>query len=297
MSVKAALSYLWRLAICALAFFPGITLGSMAARMLGLPDPGLPAGADAATLSMYFLLPSVLLALALGILARGLAGGFMARWLILAFLTWVAIGITAAIEAAIYTTFAPTGLFTIVTFLGASILCGAAAAICFPAERAGSGSINSARVFFARRQAWDWVWRLLAAVAAFPAIYVFYGMLVAPFVTDYYREQLFGLNLPGWNQILAAQLLRSLLFLAACLPVLIAWQRRSWELAIALGWALFVLVGLLSLIPAYWMPVGLRLIHGAEILADSFVYALALVLLLAPREPAAGWKMTPAHRS
>jgi len=67
------------------------------------------------------------------------------------------------------------------------------------------------------------------------------------------------------------------------------------RLALALGATLFVLVGLLGLIPAYWMPLGLRLIHGVEILADSFVYALALVLLLAPRAPAAGWKLTAAH--
>ena len=296
MSLRAALFYLWRLAICTLAFFLGITLGGMVAGRLGLPSPDLPAGADAATLSMYFLLVSLILAQALGVVARSLAGGFVARWLILAFLAWVANAVSAAIEAPIFTTSAPAGLFTVVIFLVPSVLCGAALAICFPADQSGRGFFSSAQEFFAGRGIWSWVWRLLAAIAAFPAIYVFFGILVAPFVVDYYRQQLFGLNLPGWDQILTAQLIRSLLFLAACLPVLIAWQRSSWGLVIALGWALFVLVGLLGLIPAYWMPVGLRLIHGVEILADSFVYALALVLL-GRREPATSWRVAAAHRS
>jgi hypothetical protein len=86
MNLKHVLAYLWKLPLGALAFFVGITLGGMAAMLLGLPNPGLPEGADQATLSLCFLLASLTLALALAFVARGLAGGFFTRRLILAFL-------------------------------------------------------------------------------------------------------------------------------------------------------------------------------------------------------------------
>lgn len=202
----------------------------------------------------------------------------------------------AYIEAAIYTSFAAASLFTVATFLVASVLCGAALALCFPPEQIGSSFLARTRAFFAERAAWDRAWRLLVTLAAFPAIYLFFGFLVAPFVADTYRQQLFGLRLPGWGQIIPAQLLRSPLFLLACLPVLIAWRRSSRGLVIVLGSALFVLVGLLAMIPAYWMPLGLRLVHSMEILADSFVYAWIFVFLLAPRAPTARWKVTAPHQ-
>ena len=41
----------------------------------------------------------------------------------------------------------------------------------------------------------------------------------------------------------------------------------------------FVLVGLLNLMLAVWLPGSLRMVHTLEILADSFVYAWALVML------------------
>jgi hypothetical protein len=295
MNFNRVLAYLWKLPLCALAFFVGITLGGMTAVLLGLPNPSLPEGTDQATLSLYFLLASLILALALSFVARGLSGGFFTRWLILASLIWVVYAANAYIEAAIYTTFAAASLFTVVTFLVASVLCSAALALCFPPEQTGSPFLARTRAFFAQRPAWDWAWRLLVMLAAFPAIYLFFGFLVAPFVADYYRQQLFGLSLPGWGQIITAQLLRSPLFLLTCLPILIAWQRSSRGLVVALGGALFVLVGLLAFIPAYWMPLSFRMVHSLEILADSFVYAWLLVFLLVPPAAASGWRVVAAH--
>ena len=63
-------------------------------------------------------------------------------------------------------------------------------------------------------------------------------------------------------------------------PVLIAWSGSRLRLAILLGFALFVLVGLFHLIQAYWLPSSLRLVHGVEILSDSLLYAAVLVLLM-----------------
>jgi hypothetical protein len=70
------------------------------------------------------------------------------------------------------------------------------------------------------------------------------------------------------------------LFLVVSLPVLFTWRESSRSLVFSLGFALFVLVGALGLIGGYWMPTSVRLIHGLEILADSLVYAWAIVILL-----------------
>ncbi len=98
------------------------------------------------------------------------------------------------------------------------------------------------------------MWRFLAAFLAFPLIYLTFGRLIAPLVIDYYEQGLFGLSLPGWNQILPILLIRSLLFLIACLPILITWQASKRKLFLTLGFSLFLLVGGLSMLQAYWMP-------------------------------------------
>jgi hypothetical protein len=118
------------------------------------------------------------------------------------------------------------------------------------------------------------------AAVAFMPIYLFFGQMVVPFTYDYYLQQMAGLTAPAWGQILPVLLLRSLLFLAASLPVLVTWGRSRLSLVLSLGFALFLLVGGLGLVGGYWLPLEVRLFHGVEILADSLVYAWVLVLLV-----------------
>ena len=86
--------------------------------------------------------------------------------------------------------------------------------------------------------------------------------------------------------------MRSALFLLASVPALALWRGPRRRLAAALGLAHFVFVGLFGMLQASWLPGSMRLLHGAELLADSMTYAAALVLLLVvPVEgpgPAAG---------
>ncbi|HET9224609.1 MAG TPA: hypothetical protein VFO07_19000 [Roseiflexaceae bacterium] len=272
-------TYFWKLLLCGLAFYVGIIMGAAAAPLLGLPVPAIPPGVDQATLSWYLVPVSLILALTLSFIARGLSGGFVARWLILAAFVWIVYALNNYLEASIFSSYEAASPFMLVVFLAASIWGGAAAALLFAPGAPGTYFAANLRAFGEQYTIQGWVWRSLAALAAFPAIYVFFGSLVAPFVIDYYREQSLGLVLPGWAQIIPMQFLRSLLFLLACLPVLIAWQRSRRSLLLSLGWALFVLVGLLNLLQAIWLPATLRLVHTLEILADSFVYAWVLVIL------------------
>jgi hypothetical protein len=239
----------------------------------------MPEGTDAATLGLYTLIGSFILAGALAFISHGLSGGFLPRWFILTFLTWIAYGVNSYLEASIFATHAASLLTVIMQFFP-GLLCGAAVAWLFPPVVKGDTIWDRARAFLAGRSPGQWAWRLLAALAAFPVAYVFFGSLVPSFIIEYYRQQMMGLSMPGWGQIIPVVFLRSLLFLLACLPVLVAWQKSRLSLFITLGAALFILVGGLPMLQAYWYPPVMRLVHSLEILADSFAHAGALVVLL-----------------
>ena len=277
--IKNILTLLWKLPLCALAFYGGTMLGGMVAAGIGLPAPKMPAGADQMILGQIMLPISLILAGGLAVLARNLSGNFVARWLTLAFLVWIAYGVNNILEGAIFTSISAASLFTVVLYVVASLLCGAAVAWLFPAKNKGTDIFTHAKTFFACHTNGSWAWRMLAAILAFPLIYLAFGRLIAPIVTPYYEQGLFGLSLPGWDQILPILFVRSLLFLIACLPVLILWQASPRRLFWVLGLTLFLLVGGLSMLQAYWMPTTLRLVHSLEILADELVYAGVLVAL------------------
>lgn len=277
--LKNILTYLWKLSLCALAFYGGTMLGGMTASMLGLPAPDMPAGAEQMILGQLLILVSLILAGGLAILSLNLSGGFVCRWLAISLLVWVAYGVNNVLEGAIFTTISATSLFTIVLYIIASLLCGAAVAWLFPPKNKGDDFFISARNFFTRYTTVSWAWRFLAALLAFPLVYLLFGRLVAPFVMGFYEQGLFDLTLPTWDQILPILFLRSLLFLFACLPVLILLQVSPRRMFWMLGLILFLLVGGLSLLQAYWLPTELRIIHGLEILADELVYAGILVIL------------------
>ena len=287
MNMRAGLVALGKLVLAGAAFSIGMIAGGMLATLLQLPPPAIPQGMDTAAALRNFVLESPLLALALALLARDLGGRFVTRALVLSFLTWIAYTVNTQLEASIFTTMASGLAFSLVDFAVPSLFCGAAVAFLFPYGGETASFAAAAREFFARRTAGAWVWRLAVAALAFMPIYWFFGTLVVPFTGVYYQQNQFGLTMPGLDQILAVLFIRSLLFLAACLPVLILWWGTNRGLFASLGFALFVLVGLLYMLGAEWMPVAVRLPHTLEILVDEFVYAGVLVWLLRKESPVA----------
>jgi len=288
MRIKRIAIVIGKLIVATAAFYIGEILGALVAGLIGLSQPELPAGADAGKLALYMLAGNLVLAAILGLLSSQLAGGFVARWLAIALITWVALGVNTVLEAAIFSTFAAASPFTVVMYAVFSLLGGAAVAWLFKPAARGEGFAALVRAFVAGRGIGAWTWRLALAVVAFPAIYLLFGAIVGPLVMPYYQAQAeTGLVLPGMGQIVPMAFLRSLLFLVACLPVLIAWQGPRWGLWLTLGATLFLTVGGVPLMQAYFFPPSLRVIHGAEILADSFAHAGVLVLLLVKKSPAA----------
>jgi hypothetical protein len=280
MTIKYAALTTGKILFCGVAFFAGMVLGGLVAGILDLAIPSLPAGADASTLMQFQLLGGLLFSAALAFLARYLAGSFLLRWLVLAFFSWVTFSLNTYLEAAIFTSYEAASSYTLVMQLNAALLCSAAVAWLFPPLKRGQSLQPLLKKFAAQYSPLGWVWRLLAAVAAFPLIYLGFGLLARPFIISYYEEQLAGLALPGWGDILPVAFLRSLLFLLACLPLFILWQGSRRRLFVTLGGALFILVGGIYMLQSTWFPPSMRLVHSLEIAADSFVYSAALVALL-----------------
>jgi hypothetical protein len=275
--------YFWKVPVCGLLFFFGFIPGGQLAAWMGLPAPAMPAGADQATIAQFTLLGSLILALGLAAVARGLSGSFLLRWLSLFFFTWIAYGVNTYLEAAIFSTMAAASLYTVVLYLPAALFCSAAVAWLFPSKTQGIGFLAQVRTFFTGRSSGGWIWRLLAAFLSFPLVYYVFGRLISPIVLPYYQRGANELALPGWGQLLPVLALRSLLFLLVCLPILITWKLSNWRLFLTLGLTLYILVGGLGMLSAYWLPTVLRVTHGLEIFADEMAYAGALILLLGKR--------------
>lgn len=280
MIVKRFLQFLWRVIASSLAFALGMVFGGMAAAAAGLQPPPMPEELDVTGVTTMLLATSPLLVLALYFLNRELAGGWLGRGAILFLISWIAYSVNNVIEAAVFTSYETASLFTLVNFVPALLLCAFTTAWLFHTN-ANNISVTAAwRAFFQRHAKSSWVWRLLLAAVIFMPIYYLFGLLVVPFVGEYYQQGNAGLTVPPLGTLLAVLFVRSLLFLIACLPVAAAWQGGRASLVWSLGFALFVLVGLLYMLAGSWIAPHIRIVHSLEILADSIVYAWALVWIL-----------------
>jgi hypothetical protein len=278
-SVAGIVGYVWKPPLCALGFMIATMVGAPILVSLGVKPPALPSGVDPRQMAPVMLLGAWILALTLAPLAAGIRGSFPARWSVLCLFAYVSGAVNGAIEATVFTSMGGPGA-ALLQLPGFVLLTALAAMLFRPAkgtEAAPSGAASS----FAPRSAQSWAWRLAAAVIAFPVIYHAFGMAIAPYVIEQYRQHVGGLKLPSQPVVIGVQTLRSLLFLGATLPVIAAWWGTRRSLACALALAFFGIVGLAGLVQASWLPVGMRAVHTAEILADSAVYACVLAALLA----------------
>lgn len=269
---------------CSLIFFVGTIFGGMAASAAGFPVPAMPDGTDSATLARFLLLASLGIGGLLAYLASRMSGSFLLRWLTLSIFSWVVYSLSTYIEAAIYTTFSSASLYKVVMDLTAFFTSSAAAVLFFRATPPGDTAEKRDRQTLTRFSLSGWAWRVALAWGAFPVIYLSFGKLIEPWVIDYYRQGLFELTAPGWEQIISAQMLRSLLFLGVSLAMITRWNHSRIELWIGLTAALYLLVGGFYMLQAYWFPVGFRMVHCLEIFADSITYVGLLTICFMPKE-------------
>jgi hypothetical protein len=285
---NSIIAWIGKVAAIAAAYFLGTMISGMVITAAGMPWPAFPNPPSPTTNLILGVFSSILMAGCLALLANGIRGSQLVRWLALAAISYVIFGLNNEIEAAAFTTFGGTA--TMLVFFVVPCLLGAAAAVWLirPATSPEPGLATALH-----RPASTWWWRVVIAWLAFPVIYLFFGMLVGPFVVPFYKEPGFGLTLPGWDTILPVVLLRSALALAVTLPILLLWSRSRRSLFVALAIAFFAMMGLIGLAATTFFPPTLRVVHSIEILGDAVVYAWALVALFVPKARAARSESLP----
>lgn len=277
--MKSLLAYLWKLPLCGLAFFIGMILGGILLPLLGFTPPEMPAGTDTGTVTLWFLLGSMLLAVFLAQISGHLQVRWLARWGILSLFTWIFLAVGMVLESFLFMTTGAVSsiensLFTMLNFLAPTLfLSGMVTSLFRPASSA------TACPGFSPQNLKDWLWRITLALLTYPLIYFAFGLLVQPFISDFYSTGQYELTIPTWGQMIPLQLARSLLFLLASLPVIGCWGGSRQALWLSLGLTIFVCTGFMAVITAYWFPWQLRLFHGLELLADALLYAAALIWL------------------
>lgn len=272
--------------LAGLLYILGTILTSMlfSALHIQLINPA-PPGTDLHKTAFMFFLATPLLGLALVPLALHTAGSRLFRGFALAFLIFICMGLTSVMEMKIFLTVYSHGgsLAAILAVIPPALLCGLALGFLLPQAPSEISASQKLRAFAAAHSPLSWASRGLLAILAFGLIYYFFGMLVAPFVVPFYRAGVLNLTLPTPAVVIPVLLTRSALFLLACLPFLIFWTRSRASLILSLGLAHWFLTGGYGMLMVVFWPPVMRIAHGLEIAADSFVYATALVFLFVPR--------------
>ncbi|MGA2169927.1 MAG: hypothetical protein ABSG62_17115 [Terracidiphilus sp.] len=230
-----------------------------------------------------------LLVLGMWPLARRLAGSIAARIAVIGIFLFLALGVNTILDGMIFTTMFNGAVpgHTLIYFTQALLL---ACALGYFFGQMGQPD------GFPRRGWPAWTGRVLIAWIAWPFIYFFFGTCISPIVVPYYQNgSIPWLHIPPAGTIFAMQLLRSVIFLAASLPLIALWKGSRRSLWMGLGLAHAVTVGIYGLAAGTFLPGVLRITHSVEITCDSFAYAGLLVLLFSA--PAVATAMPAIRRA
>jgi hypothetical protein len=263
-----------RIAVCWVAFVAALLGSGMIGALLHLHAVTPPGGSSAQTLFPIQLVAGLVLVVGLVPMARGLAAPTSLRAIALGSFILLALGVNGMIEARMFTHFLDNGIESAsVFYIVLATIVGVALGWSFGAPSPATGLPH---------RGWlSWIPRVAAVWLAWPLIYFIFGACVAPIVVPYYNAGIAGLRIPSLSTILAVQLIRSVIFLAASLPFVALWKGSRRGLWFALGMAHAFTVGFYGLVGATFLPMVLRVAHSAEIACDSFAYAGLLVLLFA----------------
>jgi len=282
MSGSRISSWFLKLSLCGVVHAVGMVLGGVLVRLMGLEPMPLPAGVDPFAQFALSVLGGMVIAIGLASMAVSLSARQWQRWAILTAFAFIANGVAVALETSIFLTLGGDVALATAT-LPASALCALAVVWCFPVRHDDRGT-QPQHIIFSRWTTTELLFRIAAALIAFPLIYLLFGAAIAPVVRPVYSQIEF-LVIPSGTTIFTMQILRSTLFFLISIPVALKWCGTRRALAVSLGLAHFACVGLNGLIQTPFFPVAMRLAHGAEVFADSFAYALVFAWLFGPVKP------------
>jgi hypothetical protein len=257
----------------------GLVVSRILLLKLNVFIPRFPQQADENTAIYYLLIGSMLLASGWYYLFKGIGGSRMERILISSVFILVGFSLGVTIESAIYSDVESYHM-SIILLLLPMILYAVIITIITDTKRLPQSFYKRLMSYFKTWSKKYWFKKILLAIISFPIIYFIFGVIASPFVTNYYSKLVGGLQLPDPKTIIGIQLLRSILFLAITIPIIINWTSTKTKLIISLGIAHFVMVFAYDLYLAIVMPYELVFIHGIEVAADSFIYSWVLIIIL-----------------
>ncbi len=130
------------------------------------------------------------------------------------------------------------------------------------------------------RSVWGWTWRIVAGDFAYMFFYIVAGMIIWPFVKEFYANMV----MPSPGAILSMQVFRGLVYVAAGFGVTRLMAGKPARAALALAIAFPVLAGLEPMIyPNDIMPAHIRLPHTIEIGWSNAAYGALLGFMLTRR--------------
>lgn len=125
-----------------------------------------------------------------------------------------------------------------------------------------------------------WAWRLALVAFAYVVFYFIAGMIIFPFVQEFYA----GRELPGPGAVFAVQIVRGLVYAGIGIVVIRMVVLSRNATALLIGAALSILGGISPLLPPNeLMPEPIRMVHMAEVGVSNFLFGLVLARLLDPR--------------
>jgi hypothetical protein len=129
------------------------------------------------------------------------------------------------------------------------------------------------------------LWRFLVADGLYLFLYFFAGMLVIPYVQDFYRTQ----TIPPFKTIIGLQLLlRGPLFAAICILLTRMFRITERLSVLKVGLVFTTLSGVAALIvPNPLFPDSVRWYHFCEVVSSNFVFGSLVALLWKSPVPAA----------
>ncbi len=278
---------IWKSLAVALSYVVGTMIMGGLAQALRLPMPAIASRVDPQQALMGTFLAGLVYALVMKPLSERLPIPAWQRFTVLFALSYGLNSLLNGLEAVFFSTYvAPDQLVTLLV-IGLSHLAPAAlAALLFPPQAITTRLGKLERVTLATRPPLAWAWRILAAGVLFVPVYLFFGSLIAPIVVPYYTEVAgTGLAIPGFGVMLPLEVVRGVLFILILFPLLAVFRGPRRRLWLWLGVVLAAFIGWAPLLGGSFLPLTLRLVHGLEITADSFVHAALIAWLLGVGHP------------
>ena len=121
------------------------------------------------------------------------------------------------------------------------------------------------------------LWRFAFCCAAYVCLYILAGLIVFPYVREYYATQ----HIPSMGQIVLLQFfVRGPVFVVICLVLLRMFRLNGWSGALSVGLAFTILSGVATLIlPNPFFPDSVRWAHFCEVTSSNFVFGCVVGLV------------------